>query len=139
MERVEERVAAEVAVLWERYRERIMDRLESLDAAAEAALRGRLGSELRRRACTDAHKLAGSLGTFGLGEASSLAEEAESVLQREAPLGEAEAITLSRMVGSLCRALKGGPRGEGNEAHLAAGRGRTLIGNASHGSIRMGF
>jgi len=67
--------------IWERSRPVLRGRLEYIEAA-DAALTGRrldaVGTEMALRA---AHQLAGSLGTFGLAEGTTLAREIESELQ----------------------------------------------------------
>lgn len=70
-----------VAKVWERFKDNISDRVAVLEEAQTALLAGELGEELRQKAGREAHKLAGSLGTFGLAEGSRLAREMELLLQ----------------------------------------------------------
>jgi diguanylate cyclase (GGDEF)-like protein len=88
-------VAGAVAALWERFRGTILERVDVVEEAALAVLEGRLDPELRGRAEREAHKLAGSVGTFGFAEASVVARQVEGVLSGTAPLGSAEALQLT--------------------------------------------
>ncbi len=59
----------------------LSDRLAVLKQAVEALGRGTLSDELRQAAEREAHKLAGSLGSFGFTQASQLAQEIETLLE----------------------------------------------------------
>ncbi len=85
-------MSAAIQAVWEKNRGEIGRRLSTLDQAAAAMLAGGLGDNLRRGAHSDAHKLAGSLGMFGLARGSELAREIEHALK-----GSASADDASRM------------------------------------------
>ena len=72
-----------VSELWQRARPTVAARLELLEAAARAAETGHMESELRDEAAMAAHKLAGSLGTYGIPAGSELASAIEEELGRE--------------------------------------------------------
>jgi DNA-binding response OmpR family regulator/HPt (histidine-containing phosphotransfer) domain-containing protein len=59
----------------------IGDRLAILKQAVAASGRGTLSDELQQAAVREAHKLAGSLGSFGFTQASQLAQEIETLLE----------------------------------------------------------
>jgi len=61
---------------------------------------------MRRQAEREAHKLAGSVGTFGFAEASRLAREMEQMFQEETALEAPQALRLSTLVVSLRQALE---------------------------------
>lgn len=96
-------VNAAIGVLWERFKGIAFDRLEAVEAAVVAQLEGRLDVTQRRRAEREAHKLAGSVGTFGFAEGSRLAREIEVLLQ--GPLDEAATLRLSDLSVALRRVL----------------------------------
>jgi HPt (histidine-containing phosphotransfer) domain-containing protein len=73
----QEAIAKILDAMWEKFISDIRDRVSSLDAAASAAAAGKLNEELRAAAQSAAHKLAGTLGTFGLGLGTELARELE--------------------------------------------------------------
>ena len=70
-----------IAVLWQRNRPQILERLALLDRAAIAPLT----PQLRQESVDTAHKLAGTLGMFGFHEGTRLAREIELQLETAAP------------------------------------------------------
>lgn len=77
-----------------------------LEQAAVALLEGALGEALREQAEREAHKLAGSLGTFGFAHGSRLAGEMERLFRAGKPLGQAETLRLSELVVALRQELE---------------------------------
>lgn len=71
-------VAVVIDRMWVRFLPAFRERVRLLDAAAQAAGADRLGDDLRRQALGAAHKLAGSLGTFGLERGTELARTLET-------------------------------------------------------------
>jgi len=69
--------------LWVRFLPQMQARVSTLEAAAAALTSGALTDELREQAGSEAHKLAGVLGTFGLHEGTELAREAENAYKDE--------------------------------------------------------
>ena len=79
-------VTAELQALWERFAGQMLARVETLDEALAALVGARLDDDLRRRAERDAHRLAGSAGTFGRHRASMLARCLEELFEGSAPI-----------------------------------------------------
>ena len=77
------RIADLLASLWQRSLPEITVRLSVLDRAATAANHGELTVELRREAASVAHKLSGSLGMYGHGQASKCAQQIEGMLEAQ--------------------------------------------------------
>jgi diguanylate cyclase (GGDEF)-like protein len=73
-------VGQALAELWRRHRAENLDRIGTLEHVAATLLRGELTDDLRSHGARTAHKLAGSLGTFGFESGSRAALEAESLL-----------------------------------------------------------
>ncbi|HEX2081137.1 MAG TPA: Hpt domain-containing protein, partial [Longimicrobium sp.] len=94
-------LSAAVNTVWLKYRDQVLARVDALEGAAMAVLEGRLDREARREAEREAHKLAGSAGTFGFGEASRLAREAETLLAGPTPPGQADALRLADLAVAL--------------------------------------
>jgi HPt (histidine-containing phosphotransfer) domain-containing protein len=90
-----------LAELWNQVRPLMLNRLAVLDQASATALEGSLPNALRLQAKKEAHKLAGSLGIFGLAAGSRMARELEQRLQRGDALSEAEARRLSELTAAL--------------------------------------
>ena len=72
-----DKVNKKLAALWLKYLPTIRARLDSIQGALDAMERGDLTDQERGRAAHDAHKLAGSLGTFGILNGSEAAQELE--------------------------------------------------------------
>jgi DNA-binding response OmpR family regulator len=77
----QEQILPEMTGIWERFKEKYSDRLKVVEEAVRAVLKGTLTEELRQQALREAHTLAGSLGSFGLVEASRLSREIEQTFQ----------------------------------------------------------
>jgi HPt (histidine-containing phosphotransfer) domain-containing protein len=73
-----EQLEQKMQELWRRYRSASLARLEVVERAVEALNKGVLTDQLRIQAAHEAHKLAGSLGTFGMRTGSTAALEIES-------------------------------------------------------------
>lgn len=98
-------LTARLSALWEKFRDTIFGRVHTVEEASRAASGGHLDDDLRRRAASAAHKLAGSLGGFGLAEGSRISREIEEVLEDPAPVGGAKAVRLAGLVRALNGAL----------------------------------
>jgi HPt (histidine-containing phosphotransfer) domain-containing protein len=82
-------MAEALARLWTKFLPEITQRVAVLEAAAQALSAGLLSAEQRSAAHAAAHKLAGTLGTFGLHQGTDLARKAEALLAEEIPQGDA--------------------------------------------------
>jgi diguanylate cyclase (GGDEF)-like protein len=102
---------AAIAGIWEEFKDKIISRVAVLDQATKALLAGRLSDELRQEAQREAHKLAGSLGTFGFCEGSCLAREIEQILaqSRDVAGNVSTAVLLSELVAALHREINKPP------------------------------
>ena len=92
----------EFALLWQRLRPKVLERIEGLSTtvgfvASDAATR-----EAIKDAATQAHRLAGSLGTFGFPCASAIARQIELNLQEASP----DSGRLTELVAKLADALR---------------------------------
>ena len=107
--RPEDQVLALVSQIWHKSKEKIVARIDTLEQATIELLDGRLETDLRREAEREAHKLAGSLTTFGFPEGSRLARDIEQSFQADSPLESKDALHLSEKVVSLRQALEREP------------------------------
>lgn len=101
-----EKTAASLDAVWERFREPTIKRVDAIEDAIIALLEDRLGADQLRAAEREAHKLAGSAGTFGFPRASIIAREIENKLA-SGPLGPPDAVGLSEQVLALRADLEG--------------------------------
>ncbi len=97
----EQDLQAAIAEVWQRVKGSVEARVSTLEDAVGALLLGDLTPEQRRSAEREAHKLAGSLGTFGLSRGSELARELEYALGADAELSQAQAPRLAELVLAL--------------------------------------
>jgi HPt (histidine-containing phosphotransfer) domain-containing protein len=70
-------MAEALARLWTKFLPDTEQRVAILEVAAQALAAGSLSNEQRESAHAAAHKLAGTLGTFGLHRGTDLARQAE--------------------------------------------------------------
>ncbi len=87
-----------LAMLWQRHRQTNLDRISLLEETAADVLRGVVDDDATAAGASAAHKLAGSLGTFGFDAGSRAALEAETLLREPVIDGRllAEAVTALR-------------------------------------------
>ena len=90
-----------VRTVWERRRPETVSRIGVLEEVTVALVEDRLDDQLKRDGIEAAHKLAGSLGSFGYPRGSELAFLAEALLGREEPLQSNEAPRLAEWVDGL--------------------------------------
>ncbi len=90
-----------LAQIWERHHAAVVEQVETIEAAVVALMRGDLDEQSRERATREAHKLAGSLGTFGLARASERSRELELLLGAPETLGQTSVPRLSELVASV--------------------------------------
>lgn len=102
----EARDLADIARLWAEGRSTVTVELDAIDAAGAAVLAGALEGEWRGAATRSAHRLAGSLGTFGLPAGSALAAEIETMLRGSQAVS---AKRLAELAGLLRGVVEMGP------------------------------
>ena len=76
-----EDVQAAITRLWARSRPVVLERIDALQETAGELAAGRLEHQQVEEARADAHKLVGSLGTFGIPRGSDLARGVEHELE----------------------------------------------------------
>ena len=88
----------DLLAIWEASRGVLQNQIDVIEQAVVAGIEGRLGIECQREAWRQAHKLAGSLGTFGFRDASRLARTLELGLAPTELLDAPHALDLSHLV-----------------------------------------
>lgn len=97
------------ARVWAQFHEVIFERLAAVETAANARRRATLTPEVRQKAVLEAHRLAGSLGMFGLMEGTQVAREIEHLLGEQAVLAPEAPHRLMDLSATLRRLLEKGP------------------------------
>jgi HPt (histidine-containing phosphotransfer) domain-containing protein len=100
---------AAILALWRDAQPRTLARVEVIEQAVAALPRGPLEAEVAEHARGEAHKLAGSMGTFGMPEGSEHARALEQRLR--AGVGPDDADALAEHVRALRRIADAGPAG----------------------------
>jgi DNA-binding response OmpR family regulator len=108
-----QRVRDKTTKLLEQFRGRFIKQWQVLERAANALKTDSLTSQLQQQAKQEAHKLAGSLGIFGLKEGSCLARELEDFLGSE--ILEADRAKIIAIVERLRQELEKTPKSESNK------------------------
>jgi diguanylate cyclase (GGDEF)-like protein len=123
------RVPAAIQAIFETSKDELARRIETLDETVAALLDGKLDESLRAEAERDAHKLAGSLGMFGLPRGSELARELEQALAVPDGPELSEAPRLAELVLALRSQLDDAPAGseDNGDAVPPVSDGRALL------------
>lgn len=95
-----------VAAIWQRTRQTSLQQVQLLVQMVQALQTSTLDTELQQQASRAAHKLAGSLGTFGLDEGSHLAHQIELLLPTDNPLLPATQQQIAPQMAQLVDALQ---------------------------------
>jgi len=91
------------------FRDLIFERMATVETAVVGVRRATLTPEIRQKAVLEAHRLAGSLGMFGLPEGTRLAREIEQLLDETAALALDTSRRLAELAAGLRRELEKGP------------------------------
>jgi HPt (histidine-containing phosphotransfer) domain-containing protein len=97
---------ADLGEIWERARPILLARVAVVERATAGLGDGSASQAAVAAGRSEAHKLAGVLGTFGLGRGTELARELERRLEKPEP---DDAIPLERLAAELRRVVSQGP------------------------------
>ena len=98
-----------LAEAWARHRATIFEQVAVVERAVLAPTRGVDDAALRAQGAAEAHKLAGSVGTFGFGSATENAHELERLLTVSPPLTSTAAWHAAELVAELRETLQRSP------------------------------
>ena len=104
-EAFQEKISLDMIAIWERFKDKYSDRVTFIEQAVELLLKNTLSEQLRQQTIREAHTLVGSLGSFGLLEASRIARELEQEFQAVGEQGKVQKQNLSELVVALRLAL----------------------------------
>jgi diguanylate cyclase (GGDEF)-like protein len=105
----EQQTMLAVAKAREDFKAGYAERLAVLEQATHALKQGKLDEQLRSRAEQEAHKLTGSLGSFGFAEGSRLAQDIEQMLLTKNCLDQAQSLHLCELVTQLHQEMAQNP------------------------------
>jgi len=117
----DEDLRAALAELWNRYKPTVLGQVDVLEAALHELTQGCPPESTQRHAAGEAHKLAGSLGSFGFPHGTDLAREVELALAPLEYVTPSEARSLAERVRVLRGQLDRHPAGAGAGDTPAAG------------------
>lgn len=90
-----------IKVLWRQHRDGYLKRVKVIEQAVKRGLQTQLNEPLRQQAISEAHTLAGALGSFGFERASGQAREIERLLKINSHSSKIEGETLFKLVKTL--------------------------------------
>ncbi|BAY91006.1 MULTISPECIES: response regulator [unclassified Tolypothrix] len=90
-----------ISDVWEEMRETYCDRLMIIQQAVTALKNGQISPELQQAAEYEAHTLIGSLGSFGLGEASRISRQIQQILTQAESISSLQIQQLVHLVSAL--------------------------------------
>jgi DNA-binding response OmpR family regulator/HPt (histidine-containing phosphotransfer) domain-containing protein len=122
------KVLAVVQQMWGNFKESLESHMALFEQAIAQLSTGTLDSELRSSAEAVAHRLIGSLGSFGLPQGSEVARQIEQLLRLES-LGHNEARQLEDLVGQLKQVVENKPSTTTAAPDLKTASGRLLVVN----------
>ncbi|MDJ0714734.1 MAG: response regulator [Prochloraceae cyanobacterium] len=97
----QQKAVAVATSIWQHVQAKFSTRVAVLEKVTTAIAQNRLNEELRKLAISEAHKLAGSLGTFNFDEGSRTAKKVEQLLLSSKPLTQKQKRHLSDLVGAI--------------------------------------
>lgn len=106
-QQAENMVIESVNNIWQRNKESFTSQLALFEQVVAALMTDTLNEQIQHTAKLEAHKMAGSLGSFGFNEGSRLAREIEELLESEA-IGQ-QATQLQQLVSLLQQELEKTP------------------------------
>lgn len=98
---------AAIRELYSASQDRLLDRVAAVEAAAAGLASGAITAAAREHGVQEAHKLAGSLGTFGVPAGSTLAKELELLLEGHADA--CDPAQAAELVAALRATVEAGP------------------------------
>lgn len=108
----EAEVLLAVTKVWEKFRESLKDKIRLFEQTIADSASGTLDIEQQREAALEAHRLVGSLGSFGLPEGSEVARQLEQLFQNETGLKQQDASQAAVWVELLKQIIDRGRQGQ---------------------------
>lgn len=97
---------AEISKQQKVFKAQVGERITVLKQLTHAICEGSLDPQIWQDASQEAHKLVGSLGSFGFAHACSIAEKIDNIFQNVAPINQAQSLHLYKLVVDLQHELE---------------------------------
>ncbi|AFZ34853.1 multi-component transcriptional regulator, winged helix family [Stanieria cyanosphaera PCC 7437] len=94
---------------WQQFKPNMLERLAAINAVKDALITNSLTTQLQQQARASAHKLAGSLGSFGFPEGSKIAKVLEQLLIDELASNGDKIEQLSQLLADLTQEIEHQP------------------------------
>lgn len=101
----EAKLMAAVAQIWQKFKESLPEKIDVFWQVSVTLATGTLNQQLCENAKMEAHRLVGSLGSFGCAEGSKIAREIEQLLQTPTQATSQDAHKLEDLIDSLQQAI----------------------------------
>jgi DNA-binding response OmpR family regulator len=101
----EAKLMAAVAKIWQKFKESLPEKIGVFRQVSVTLATGTLNQQLCENAKMEAHRLVGSLGSFGCAEGSQIAREIERLLQTPIKATPRDAHNLKHLIDSLEQAI----------------------------------
>ncbi|MEH2069702.1 MAG: response regulator [Nostoc sp.] len=111
----------------ENFKANVGSRIAVLKLAADASRKSILDAQLLQKAEQEAHKLAGSLGSFGFPKASLLAKKIEDLFQNQKFISQAKCFYLDKLLMELQRELETTPIEQNQNLLLVISNDRQVV------------
>jgi DNA-binding response OmpR family regulator len=111
----------------ENFKAKVGSRIAVLKLAADALRKSTIDAQLRQKAEQEAHKLAGSLGSFGFPKGSLLANEIEDLFQNQKFISQAKCFYLDKLLMELERELEKSPVEQTQNLLLVISNDRQIV------------
>ena len=118
---------AEIALQQKAFKAKVGERIAVLKQLTHAICEGYLDKHIWQDASQEAHKLAGSLGSFGFARASQIAEKIDNIFQDVAPINQAQSLHLYKLVVDLQHELEQPDIQTSNELPAKFGASNVLL------------
>jgi len=101
----EAKLMAAVSKIWQKFKESLPEKIDVFRQVSVTLATGTLNQQLCENAKIEAHRLVGSLGSFGCAEGSKIAREIEQLLQTPTQATPQDAHKLKDLIDSLQQAI----------------------------------
>ncbi|MBY5310864.1 response regulator, partial [Aphanizomenon flos-aquae CCAP 1446/1C] len=115
----QQRVKSSTYKIWEKFKDKFAEQFAVLEQVSDLLAVEKLTPELQQQAQYQAHKLAGSLGIFGLIQGSEIARELENLLEPQIKIEELQSQQIFKLVKMLASEIHKKPELESKSDQIS--------------------